>query len=354
MRRQSRQIFLGATPIGGDAPISVQSMCNTDTKDVEATVSQILDLEEAGCDIIRLAVNSLEDAKALPKIRDRIHIPIISDIQFDYKLALYAIDHGTEGLRLNPGNIGADWKVKEVVGACKREGVPIRVGVNSGSIKQAFLDKYQGVNENSICYSALEQVRLLEKEGFYDIKVALKSSDVGLSVASYRKFAQMTDYPLHLGITEAGPLYAGTVKSAIGIGSLLLEGIGDTLRCSLSADPVEEVKLGREILKSLGLLKDGIEIVSCPTCARTKIDLFGLVEEAQKRLGPDLGNLKIAIMGCVVNGPGEAREADYGITGGEGQGVIFKKGQIVDKVPEEDLLETLIERIKKDQHESLK
>lgn len=351
MRRQSRQIHVGPVPIGGGAPISVQSMTNTDTSDIEATVAQILELEEAGCDLIRLAINSLEDAQALDKIKDRVHIPIISDIQFDYKLALYALDHGTDGLRLNPGNIGEKWKVQEVVRVCKAMGVPIRVGVNSGSVKQEFLDKYGGVNADSICYSALDQVRILEEEGFYDIKVALKASSVNLSVASYRKFAQMTDYPLHLGITEAGPSYPGSIKSAVGIGSLLLDGIGDTLRCSLSADPVEEVRLGREILKSLGLISDGVEIISCPTCARTKIDLFGLVEEAQKRLGPELGDLKIAIMGCVVNGPGEAREADYGITGGQGQGVIFKKGQVLARVPEEELLDSLIEMIRRDQDE---
>lgn len=348
MRRLTRSIKVGAVSIGDTAPISVQSMCNTDTKNIEKTVEQILDLEKAGADIVRLAINSNDDALALKQIKSSTEVPIIGDIQFDYKLALSAAENGIDGLRINPGNIGAKWKIKEVVESCKASGISIRTGVNSGSIKQEFLDKYKGVNVDSICYSALEQTELLESLGFSDIKVSLKSSDVRLSVASYRKFAQITDYPLHLGITEAGPAFNGTIKSSIGIGSLLLDGIGDTIRVSLTANPVEEIRVGREILRSLDLLNDGINLISCPTCARTKIDLIPLVEQAQKKLEALNLDLKVAIMGCIVNGPGEAKEADYGITGGEGKGVIFKKGKIIKTVDEDQLLDALIETIKSD------
>lgn len=350
MRRVTRLINVGAVPIGYTAPISVQSMCNTDTKDIKKTSRQILSLEEAGADIVRLAINSEDDALAIKEIKKVVNVPLIADIQFDHRLALYAIENGIDGMRLNPGNIGAKWKIKEVVEACKANGISIRTGVNSGSVKQEFLDKYNGVNSDSICFSALEQTEVLESMGFSDIKVSLKSSNVNLSVESYRKFAKMTDYPLHLGITEAGPMFKGTIKSAIGLGSLLLDGIGDTIRVSLTADPVEEIKVGREILRSLGLLNDGIDLISCPTCARTKIDLIPLVEEAEKRLEELSVSLKIAIMGCIVNGPGEAKEADYGITGGDGKGVIFKKGEVIKTVKEEELLDSLIEIIKKDKN----
>lgn len=344
-RKKTRVIKVGDVFIGGENKISVQSMTNTDTKNIEKTVSQIIRLEDAGCDIIRFAVNDLEDAAAIKEIKKRINIPTIADIQFDYKLALASVEGGIDGLRINPGNIGAKWKVEEIVNACKSKGISIRVGVNSGSVKQEFLDKYNGVNAESICYSAMEEIQHLESLGFNDIKVSLKASNVNLSLDCYRRFSELSNYPLHLGITEAGPAFQGTIKSAVGIGTLLAEGIGDTIRVSLTADPVEEVRVGREILKSLGLLTDGIEIISCPTCARTKINLLEIVEKADERLKLLDKNLKVAIMGCAVNGPGEAREADIGIAGGMGQGLIFKKGEIIKKVKEEDLLDELLSEI---------
>lgn len=345
MRKKTKVIKVGDVLIGGENKISVQSMTNTDTKNIEETVSQIIKLEDAGCDIIRFAVNDLEDAAAIKEIKKRISIPTIADIQFDYKLALASVEGGIDGLRINPGNIGAKWKVEEIVNACKSKGISIRVGVNSGSVKQEFLDKYNGVNAESICYSAMEEIQHLESLGFSDIKVSLKASNVNLSLDCYRRFSELSNYPLHLGITEAGPAFQGTIKSAVGIGTLLAEGIGDTIRVSLTADPVEEVRVGREILKSLGLLTDGIEIISCPTCARTKINLLEIVEKADERLKLLDKNLKVAIMGCAVNGPGEAREADIGIAGGMGQGLIFKKGEIIKKVKEEDLLDELLSEI---------
>lgn len=344
-RNNTKTIKVGSVLIGGENPISVQSMTNTLTKDIEATVTQIKRLEEAGCDIIRAAITDLEDAKAILEIKKRINIPIIGDIQFDYRLALESIKYGIDGLRLNPGNIGSLDNVREVVKACQESGISIRVGVNAGSIKQEFLDEYNGVNEDSMVYSALEQIRLLEDMGFYNIKVSLKASSVDLTLRAYEKMAKIVDYPLHLGITEAGPIWRGTIKSSVGIGMLLARGIGDTIRISLTGDPVEEVKVGREILKSLGLLKEGIEIISCPTCARTKIDLISMVEEAEKRLEKLDKHISVAIMGCAVNGPGEAREADIGIAGGNGEGLIFKKGEIVKKVKEEDLLKELLKEI---------
>ena len=346
-RKKTRQIKVGDVLIGGDAPVSVQSMTNTITKDIESTVAQIKKLEAAGLDIIRYAVNDLDDAAAIPVIKKQIKVPAIADIQYDYRLAVASAENGIDGLRLNPGNIGERWKVEEVVKACDANGISIRVGVNSGSVKQEFLDKYHGVNADSICYSALEEIEILESMGFHDIKVSLKASDVNLSVDSYRKFSELSDYPLHLGITEAGPAWNGTIKSSVGIGTLLSLGIGDTIRVSLTADPVEEVRVGREILRSLGLITDGINIISCPTCARTKINLLEIVEEAQKRLEGIDKNLKIALMGCAVNGPGEAREADIGIAGGNGEGIIFKKGVIVKKVKEEELLDELFKEIEK-------
>ena len=345
IRNKTKTIKVGNVIIGGNSPISVQSMTNTDTKDIESTVNQIRKLEVAGCNIVRSAITDMEDAKAISQIKKKVSIPIIGDIQYDYKLALESIKYGIDGLRLNPGNIGSLENVKEVVKACQESGISIRVGVNAGSIKQEFLDEYNGVNEDSMVYSALEQIRLLEDMGFYNIKVSLKASNVALTLKAYEKMAQIVDYPLHLGITEAGPVWRGTIKSAVGIGLLLGRGIGDTIRISLTGDPVEEVKVGREILKSLGLLKEGIEIISCPTCARTKIDLIDLVEEAEKRLELIDKHISVAIMGCAVNGPGEAREADIGIAGGNGEGLIFRKGEIVKKVKEEELLDELIKEI---------
>ena len=346
-RKKTKVIKVGNVLIGGDNPISIQSMTNTRTKDIVATVNQIKSLEAAGCNIIRSAISDFEDAKAIAKIKKHINIPIIGDIQYDYKLALESIKYGIDGLRLNPGNIGSLDNVKEVVKACKDSNISIRVGVNAGSIKQEFLDKYNGVNEDSMVYSALEQIRLLEDMGFYDIKVSLKASNVALTVKAYEKMSSMVDYPLHLGITEAGPVWRGTIKSAVGMGIILGSGIGDTIRISLTGDPVEEVKVGREILKSLGLLQEGMEIISCPTCGRTNIDLINIVEEAEKRLEGINKHIKVAIMGCAVNGPGEAREADIGIAGGNGEGLIFRKGEIIKKVKEEDLLDELLKEIEK-------
>lgn len=345
IRKNTKVIKVGNILVGGENPVTVQSMTNTLTKDIEATVKQIKALENAGCDIIRSAITDLEDARAIKEIKKQINIPIIADIQYDYKLALESIKFGIDGLRLNPGNIGSLDKVREVVKACKDTNTSIRVGVNGGSLKKEFLEEYQGVNENSMVYSALEQIRVLEDMDFFDIKISLKASNVPLTIKAYEKMSNMVDYPLHLGITEAGPPWRGTIKSSVGIGSLLSMGIGDTIRISLTGDPVEEVKVGREILKSLNLLKEGLEIISCPTCGRTNIDLINIVQEAEKRLEGINKHIQVAIMGCAVNGPGEAREADIGIAGGNGEGLIFRKGQIIKKVDEEKLLDELIMEI---------
>lgn len=346
-RKETKKVYVGNVPIGGNSFISIQSMTNTNTKDVKSTVSQIKKLENAGCDIIRMAVNDLEDAAALREIKKEINIPIISDIQFNYKLALAACENESDAIRLNPGNIGASWKVKEVVEACKFHNIPIRVGVNSGSVKQEFLDKFNGVNASSICYSALEEIELLEKNNFYNIAVSLKASSVNLTIESYRKFSEMSNYPLHLGVTEAGSPKKGIIKSAIGIGTLLAEGIGDTIRVSLTSDPLDEVIAGKDILKALDLKREGIDLISCPTCARTKVDLIEIVNKAEEKLYSMDKNLKVAIMGCPVNGPGEAREADIGIACGHGEGLIFSKGEIIKKVPEDMLLSELLSEIEK-------
>jgi (E)-4-hydroxy-3-methylbut-2-enyl-diphosphate synthase len=344
-RKKTRKIKVGDVYIGGDAPISVQSMTNTPTSDVGKTLRQMQELKEAGCDIVRAAISSFEDAKAIKEIKKQIDIPIIADIQFDYRLAIESIKQGVDGLRINPGNIGSHEKVREVVNACKSENISIRIGVNSGSIKREFLEKYNGVNENSMVESALEQIGLLEDMNFEDMKISLKASSVPLTISSYALMSEKCDYPLHLGVTEAGTLWRGTIKSSIGIGTLLAMGIGDTIRVSLTGDPVDEVKVGKEILKSLGLRNDGIEFISCPTCSRTHIDLIGIAQEAERRLEHIKKPIKVAVMGCAVNGPGEAREADIGIAGGNGEGLIFKKGVIIRKVPEEKLLEELMKEI---------
>ncbi|MCI6659625.1 MAG: flavodoxin-dependent (E)-4-hydroxy-3-methylbut-2-enyl-diphosphate synthase [Peptoniphilaceae bacterium] len=346
-RRKTRMISVGGVTIGGNAPIRVQSMTNTITSDIDATVRQILQFEEAGCDISRSAINSLEDAKAIPKIKERTNIPLIADIQFDHRLALYAIEYDCDGLRINPGNIGGEDRLREIVSAAKKKRIPIRVGVNSGSVHQDMIEKYHGINVESLVYSALEEVSQIERFGYDQIKVAIKSSSVPTMIAANRLFSEKSDYPLHLGVTEAGLPFAGTIKSAVGIGTLLAEGIGDTLRVSITGDPVQEVKIGVEILKDLGLRKEGVDLVSCPTCARTKIDLIGIAEKAEHRLRGMKKNLHVAIMGCPVNGPGEAREADIGIAGNNGSGVIFKKGKVIRQVPEEKLLDALIEEIEK-------
>ncbi|MDD7543125.1 MAG: flavodoxin-dependent (E)-4-hydroxy-3-methylbut-2-enyl-diphosphate synthase [Peptoniphilaceae bacterium] len=346
-RRKTRMISVGGVTIGGDAPIRVQSMTNTITSDIDATIRQILQFEAAGCDISRSAINSLEDAKAIPKIKEKTNIPLIADIQFDYRLALYAIEYDCDGLRINPGNIGGEDRLREIVSAAKKKRIPIRVGVNSGSVHQDMIEKYHGVNVESLVYSALEEVSRIERFGYDQMKVAIKSSSVPTMIAANRLFSEKSDYPLHLGVTEAGLSFAGTIKSAVGIGTLLAEGIGDTLRVSITGDPVQEVKIGVEILKDLDLRKEGVDLVSCPTCARTKIDLIGIAEKAEHRLRGMKKNLRVAIMGCPVNGPGEAREADIGIAGNNGSGVIFKKGKVIRQVPEEKLLDALIEEIEK-------
>ena len=347
IRKKTKKIKVGELYVGGDAPITVQSMTNTVTQDIENTIRQMLELEKHGCDIIRVAINNDEDARAIKEIKEHIKMPIIGDIQFDYRLALSAVKYGIDGLRINPGNIGSEQKVKEIVKACNEANISIRVGVNSGSIKKEYLEKYNGVNENSIVESALEQVNLLESLNFNNIKISLKASSVPLTIASYEKMSEIVDYPLHLGVTEAGTPWRGTIKSSIGIGALLSMGIGDTIRVSLTSDPVEEVKVGKEILKSLGLRKEGLTLISCPTCGRTKINLIKLAEEVEKALEHIDKPLTVAVMGCVVNGPGEAKEADIGIAGGIGEGLIFKKGQIIKKVKEEYLLEELLKEIEK-------
>ena len=346
-RRKTRKIFLGKVPIGGGSPITVQSMTNTKTNDVEKTVNQIHQLEEAGCDIVRVAVPDLDSCNAIKEIKKRINIPLVADVHFDYKLAIGSVENGADGLRINPGNIGSSERVREVVKACKERNIPIRIGVNSGSVKKEYLEKYNGVNEYSIVYSALEHVRILEDMNFNNMKISLKASDIALTVKSYMKMAEYVDYPFHIGITKAGTPWRGTIKSAVGIGALLLMGLGDTIRVSLTGDPVEEVKVGKEILNSLGLSNDSLEIISCPTCGRTQIDLIQIANEVERRTKNIKKHIKIAVMGCAVNGPGEAREADIGIAGGKGSGLIFKKGEIIKKVKEEELVNEFMKEIEK-------
>ena len=344
-RVTTRKIKIGSIYIGGDAPISVQSMTNTDTRDVTNTVNQIKALQIAGCDIIRCAVPDMEACNALKGIIKQINIPLVADIHFDYKLALGAIENGVAALRINPGNIGSDIKVKEVAQRSKDKGIPIRIGVNSGSLEKDLLEKYGKVTSEGLVESAMRHVNLLEKNNFEDIVISIKSSNVLQMIDSYRLISQNTNYPLHIGVTEAGTIWRGTIKSSVGIGTLLCEGIGDTIRVSLTGDPIEEIKVGREILKSIGLIKEGIEFVSCPTCGRTKIDLIKIANQVEKLLENSNKLIKVAVMGCVVNGPGEAREADIGIAGGNGEGLIFKKGTIIKKVKEENLVEELMKEI---------
>lgn len=346
-RKISKKLMVRDVAVGGGSPVTVQSMTNTDTSDIDATVQQILSFEKAGCDLSRSAINSLEDAKAIPEIKRRTHIPFIADIQFDPKLAIYAATYGADALRINPGNIGDEKVVKEIVDLCRKKNIPIRVGVNSGSVHKEMLKKYGGVNAKSLVHSALEEVKVIEQFGWDQIAVSIKSSSVPMMIEACKYFSEHSDYPQHLGVTEAGPAYSGIIKSAIGIGSLLSQGIGDTIRVSLTEDPLEEVKAGNEILKALGLKKRGVNIISCPSCARTKIDLFRLVKEAEKRLASVDKNISVAIMGCPVNGPGEAKEADIGIAGNKGSGVIFKKGKVLRQLPEDQLLDALMEEIQR-------
>ncbi|WP_461612750.1 flavodoxin-dependent (E)-4-hydroxy-3-methylbut-2-enyl-diphosphate synthase [Clostridium sp. Marseille-QA1073] len=346
-RKVTRKIKIGNTYIGGDAKISVQSMTNTDTRDVNSTVEQILRLEKAGCDIVRCAVPDMEAAEAIKEIVKKINIPLVADIHFDYRLALKSIENGVSKLRINPGNIGSEEKVREVVRASKERGIPIRIGVNSGSLEKSLLQKYAKPCPEALVESALGHVRILEDMDFHDIVISIKSSDVLQMIESYKMISSKVNYPLHLGVTESGTPWRGTIKSSVGIGSLLTEGIGDTIRVSITGDVEEEVKVGREILKSLGYINEGVKFVSCPTCGRTEIDLIGIANEVEKRLANLNKNIKVAVMGCVVNGPGEAREADIGIAGGKGQGLIFKKGEIIKKVKESELVEELMKEIEK-------
>ena len=347
-RRKSRSFYLGSVGIGGDNPVSIQSMTNTDTKDAAKTLAQIQALAKAGCEIVRVTVPDHEAAESLTEICAKSPLPVVADIHFDYHLALEAMDAGVNGLRINPGNIGGTSKVKAVVEKAKEKQIPIRIGVNSGSVPKDILAKYDGhPTAMGLVESAMRHVKILEELDFHDIKISLKSSDVPMMIEAYRIIAKMVDYPLHLGVTEAGNARHGIVKSAVGIGTLLAEGIGDTIRVSLTGDPVEEIGVCKQILRSLGLYNKGVELISCPTCGRTKINLPQMVDIIDKATENIEKPIKIAVMGCAVNGPGEAKEADIGLAGGDGLGVIFKKGEIIAKVPEDKLVETLLNEVEK-------
>lgn len=344
-RTNTRVVTIGDRVIGGGNPILIQSMTNTKTEDVAATVAQIRALSEAGCDIIRCAVPTMEAAQALSEIKKQISIPLVADIHFDYRLAIAAIENGADKIRINPGNIGSRDRIQAVVDAAKAHRIPIRVGVNSGSLEKELVEKYHGVTAEGLVESALDKVRIIEEMGYDNLVISIKSSDVMMCAKAHELIADRTDHPLHVGITEAGTLYSGNIKSAVGLGIILYQGIGDTIRVSLTGDPLEEIKSAKRILKTLGLRKGGIEVVSCPTCGRTQIDLIGLANQVETLVqGYDL-DLKVAVMGCVVNGPGEAKEADLGVAGGKGVGILIKKGEIVKKVPEGELLSTLKEEL---------
>lgn len=340
-RRKTREIQIGNVKIGGGHPIAIQSMTNTKTQDVEKTVAQILRLEEAGCEIIRCTVPDMEAAGALAEIKKQIHIPLVADIHFDYRMAVAAMENGADKIRINPGNIGSPKNLKAVVDVAKERNIPIRVGVNSGSLEKELLEKYHGVTAEGLVESALDKVRMIEEQGYENLVISIKSSDVLMCVRAHELISEKTDYPLHVGITEAGTVYSGNIKSAIGLGLILHQGIGDTIRVSLTGDPVEEIKSAKQILRTLGLRKGGIEVVSCPTCGRTSIDLISLANQVETLVTNYSLDIKVAVMGCVVNGPGEAREADLGICGGKGEGLILKHGEIIERVPEEQLLNAL-------------
>ncbi|MBU1183321.1 MAG: flavodoxin-dependent (E)-4-hydroxy-3-methylbut-2-enyl-diphosphate synthase [Pseudomonadota bacterium] len=346
-RKKTRQISVGGVKVGGMAPIAVQSMTNTFTSDINATVAQIRRLEDAGCEIVRVAVPDMESAGAISTIKKQISIPLIADIHFDYRLAIASAKAGADGLRINPGNIGAAAKIKKVVDCAKDFNIPIRIGVNSGSLEKALLKKYNGATPEAMVESAIRHIEQLRSLDFHEIKISIKASDVFRTVEAYRLLSQKTDLPLHVGVTEAGALFPGIVKSALGIGMLLAEGIGDTIRVSLTRDPVEEVRTGYEILKALDIRKRGPEIISCPTCGRCNINLFDIVERVEKALLSNPVYVKLAVMGCVVNGPGEAKEADIGVAGGDGTGILFKKGKVVKKFPQEMLVDVLLEEVAK-------
>ena len=340
-REETKVIQIGNVKIGGGNPVAIQSMTNTKTEDVEATVAQILALEAVGCEIIRCAVPTMEAAKALAEIKKQIHIPLVADIHFDYRLAIAAIENGADKIRINPGNIGDMDRVRQVVEKAKEYNVPIRVGVNSGSLEKNLVEKYGGVTAEGIVESALDKVRIIEEMGYDNLVVSIKSSDVLMCVKAHELIAKECSYPLHVGITESGTVLSGNIKSSVGLGIILYQGIGDTIRVSLTGDPLEEIKSAKLILKTLGLRKGGIEVVSCPTCGRTRIDLIGLANQVENMVADIPLDIKVAVMGCVVNGPGEAKEADIGIAGGIGEGLLIKKGEVVKKVKEEELLETL-------------
>jgi len=346
-RKRTKEIHIGNRVIGGNNPILIQSMCNTKTEDIDATVDQILTLEDAGCDIIRVAVPSVEAGEAIAAIKRQIHIPLVCDIHFDYKLALLAIENGADKIRINPGNIGSVDRIIAVVEAAKERNIPIRVGVNSGSLEKEILAKYGHVTAEAIVESALNNVNIIEKLGYDNLVISIKSSDVPMCIEAHQMLSDRTDYPLHVGITEAGTEYSGTIKSSVGLGAILSNGIGDTIRVSLTADPVKEIIAAKSILKTLGLRKEGISIVSCPTCGRTQIDLIKLAGEVEKLASGYDKDIKLAVMGCVVNGPGEAREADLGICGGKGEGLIIKHGEVIKKVSEDCLLNALKEELDK-------
>ena len=343
----TRQVHVGPVAIGGGAPVSIQSMCNTPTENADATVAQILRLEQAGCDIVRVAVPTREAAMAIPAIKSRIHIPLVADIHFDYKLALLCINGGVDKIRINPGNIGSPERVRAVADGCRERGIPIRVGVNGGSMEKDILRKYGGVTAEALAESALGHVRLLEDCGFRDVCISVKCSHVPVNMAAYRLLHDRTDYPLHLGVTEAGTPDMGVLKSAIGIGGLLCQGIGDTLRVSLTADPVEEVVAAKRILQAIGLRRSGPDLIACPTCGRTKYDMLSIAREVEHRLEGCTKPITVAVMGCVVNGPGEASAADVGIAGGDGEGLLFAKGKILRKLPQDKLVDALMEEIDK-------
>ena len=344
-RNQTKVVKIGDKVIGGGNPVLMQSMTNTRTEDVEATVAQILRLEKAGCEIIRCTVPTLEAAEAIREIKQQIHIPLVADIHFDYKMAIAAMENGADKIRINPGNIGSEDKVKAVVDVAKERDIPIRVGVNSGSLEKELVEKYHGVTAEGIVESALDKVRIIEELGYDNLVISIKSSDVMMCIKAHEILAQKTNYPLHVGITESGTVQSGNIKSAIGLGIILNQGLGDTIRVSLTGDPVEEIKSAKLILRTLGLRKGGIEVVSCPTCGRTRIDLIGLANQVEAMVADIPLDIKVAVMGCAVNGPGEAKEADIGIAGGVGEGLLIKKGEIVKKVPEEELLNTLREEL---------
>lgn len=340
-RRTAKEIAIGSVKIGGNHPIAIQSMTNTKTEDVEATVAQILALEQAGCEIVRCAVPNKEAAQALAKIKKRIHIPLVADIHFDYRLAIAAVENGADKIRINPGNIGSVERIQAVVDCCKNRKIPIRVGVNSGSLEKELVAKYGGVTAEGLVESALDKVKLITDMDYDNLVISIKSSDVPMSIQAHEQISKETNLPLHVGITESGTVYTGSIKSAVGLGTILYQGIGDTIRVSLTGDPVKEIYAAKTILKNLGLRKDGITVVSCPTCGRTQIDLIHLAEQVEEMVQQFDLSIKVAVMGCAVNGPGEAKEADIGIAGGIGEGLLIKKGEIIKKVPESELLETL-------------